>query len=345
MPTRKDVARLAGVSEATVSYTLSGKRTISRATQERVRQAMAELGYQPHALATALAGGSSPIIAVLFPVTERGISNADMEYVLGAAAAARSVGHHVLLWPTTSHDIDDVVAYHQSGLIGGVVLMEVLLDDTRVSTLADAGVPVALIGRTRHDSDDIPFVDRDFAAAADVAVAHLAALGHSRIWFISGPKRLIDRGFGAPVRAEEGFRRACRAHGVVGVVRHAEAVPSEGARLARSIQNAAKPPSAVVSLNVEATLGLFQAAPHAGLKIPTDISIVSIGTPEPWAESAQPQLTAISAPAAEMGATAVHQLINHIAGKAETDPQHLFTGDFVVRNSTSAPAKKQPAGW
>lgn len=337
LPTRKDVARLAGVSEATVSYTLSGKRTISRATQERVRQAMAELGYQPHALATALAGGSSPIIAVLFPVIERGISNADMEYVLGAAAAARSVGHHVLLWPTTSHDIDDVVAFHQSGLIGGVVLMEVLLDDTRVSTLTEAGVPVALIGRTRHDSDDIPFVDRDFAAAADIAVAHLAELGHSRIWFVSGPKRLIDRGFGAPVRAEEGFRRSCRAHGVQGVVKHAEAVPSEGARLARSLQKAAQPPTAVVSLNVEATLGLFQAAPHAGLRIPDDVSVVSIGTPEPWAESTEPQLTAISAPAAEMGATAVHQLISRIAGEPDGGTAHLFTGTFAVRASTSSP--------
>lgn len=337
MPTRRDVARLAGVSEATVSYTLSGKRTISTATQERVRQAMAELGYQPHTLARALAGGSSPIIAVLFPVAERAISNADMEYVLGAAAAARAVGHHVLLWPTSSHDIADVVSVYQSGLIGGVMLMEVLLDDSRVISLAEAGVPLALIGRTRHDSDDIPYVDRDFAAAADVAVAHLAALGHSRIWFLSGPKRLIEKGFGAPVRAEDAFRRACATRGVAGVVKHAETEPSEGTRLARSVRNAARPPSAIVSLNVEATLGLLQAAPHAGLHIPGDVSVVSMGTPEPWAESAQPQLTAISAPAAEMGAAVLHQLISRISGEIRPDVQHLFAGNFVIRKSTSAP--------
>jgi DNA-binding LacI/PurR family transcriptional regulator len=74
MPTRKDVAQRAGVSEATVSYALSGKRTISQATRERVFEAMRELDYRPNLMAQALAGGSSSIIALLFPSQERGIS-------------------------------------------------------------------------------------------------------------------------------------------------------------------------------------------------------------------------------------------------------------------------------
>ena len=334
MATRKDVARRAGVSEATVSYTLSGKRTISAATQERVRQAMAELGYQPHTLAQALAGGSSQVIAVLFPVAERGISNADMEYVLGAAAAAREAGRHVLLWPTTGDDVTDVVAVHRSGLVGGVVLMEVLLDDRRVVDLTEAGVPCALIGRT-GEADGIPFVDRDFDASTELAVAHLAELGHRDVWFLSGPKRLVQRGFGAPVRAERGFREACSRHGVRGSVRYAEALPEAGSRVAAAVLKAARRPSALVSLNVEATLGLLQSAPHAGLAIPDELSVVSIGVPEPWAAASEPPLTSISTPAAEMGATALHQLIDLIGGGAETDRQSLFSGELVARGSTA----------
>lgn len=336
MPTRKDVARLAGVSEATVSYTLSGKRTISAATQERVREAMVELGYQPHTMAQALAGGSSPVIAVLFPVAERGISNADMEYVLGAAAAARAAGRHVLLWPTTGDDVADVVAVHRSGLVGGVVLMEVLLDDQRVTALAEAGVPCALIGRTSEDGG-IPFVDRDFDASVELAVAHLAEQGHRDVWFLSGPKRLVQKGFGAPVRAEAAFRESCRRHDVRGAVKYAEALPEEGGRIARAVTKAARRPSAVVSLNVEATLGLLQSAPHAGLVIPDHLSVVSIGTPEPWAAASEPPLTSISTPAAEMGAAALHHLVDRMGGRVADDQHALFTGELVARRST-APA-------
>lgn len=337
MATRRDVALRAGVSEATVSYTLSGKRTISAATQQRVRQAMSDLGYQPHTMAQALAGGSSPVIAVLFPVAERGISNADMEYVLGAAAAAREAGRHVLLWPTTGDDVADVIAVHRSGLVGGVVLMEVLLDDRRVTELSGAGVPCALIGRTGVE-DGIPFVDRDFAASLELAIAHLAGLGHRDVWFLSGPKRLVQRGFGAPTRAEHAFRTSCRAHGLRGSVRYAEALPEEGSRVAAAVLKAARRPSALVSLNVEATLGLLQSAPHAGLSIPDDLSVVSIGVPEAWAAASEPPLTSISTPAADMGAAALHQLVDLIGERGEDGRQTLFAGELVTRGSTAPPS-------
>jgi transcriptional regulator with XRE-family HTH domain len=152
MPTRKDVAERAGVSEATVSYALSGKRTISQATRERVFEAMRELDYRPNLMAQALAGGSSSIIALLFPSQERGISNADLEYVLGAASAARELGYHLLLWPTEDRDVSDVASLYQAGLIGGVLLMEVRMKDERLRTLGKAGVPVGLIGGPRLPS-------------------------------------------------------------------------------------------------------------------------------------------------------------------------------------------------
>ncbi|WP_392544310.1 LacI family DNA-binding transcriptional regulator [Oryzobacter telluris] len=342
MATRRDVALRAGVSEATVSYTLSGKRTISPATQARVRQAMDELGYQPHTLATALAGGSSPVVAVLFPVSERAISNADMEYVLGAASAARAAGLHVLLWPTTDDEVADVVNVHRSGLIGGVVLMEVLLDDPRVVALTEAGVPCALIGRTAEE-DEIPFVDRDFDAVAEVAVAHLAELGHEEVWFLSGPKQVSDRRFGALVRAETAFRASCRRHGIRGSVRNAAPMPGEGARVAAAIGKAARRPTALVGLNVEATLGLLQAAPHAGISVPRDLSVVSIGTPEPWAAAAEPPLTSVSAPASGMGAAALHQLVDRMNGSASVDQHALFAGEFILRESTAPPPLVTPA--
>lgn len=338
-PTRKDVARRAGVSEATVSYTLSGKRTISAATQAKVRRAMADLGYRPHALAQALAGGGSPIIALLFPVAERGISNADLEYVLGAASAARELGFHLLLWPAEDRDVEDVTGLHQSGLVGGVMLMEVRLSDERVAVLRAAGVPLALIGRTADEDGWAPaYADRDFAGAAGLAVDYLVDLGHQHLGFLSGPERLITAGYGAPSRAEEGFRDACGRRGVRGVIVSCETTIAAGRALAVALARDPARPTALVCLNEEATVGLTQALPQTGLVIPDDLSLVSLGTPESWADSVSPALTTIAAPAREMGGSAVRQLIAEITGQDEPGAeQQLWLGTLTPRDSSAPP--------
>lgn len=340
MPTRKDVARRAGVSEATVSYTLSGKRTISAATQARVRRAMADLGYKPHMLAKALAGGGSPIIALLFPVEERGISNADLEYVLGAASAARELGFHLLLWPGEDRDVDDVTGLHQSGLVGGVILMEVRLDDERVTLLHDAHVPLVLIGRTATDQGDVPFADRDFAGAAALAVDHLAGLGHRRLGFLSGPARLISAGYGAPSRAEQGFLAACERHDFTGRIVPCETTIEAGRDLGIALASDPDRPTALVCLNVEATFGLTQAQSQGGLTVPDDLSLVSLGTPESWADSVVPALTTVAAPAREMGRSAVRQLIARITDSGEeADEQQLWLGTLTPRGSSAPPRR------
>ena len=166
MATRADVARLAGVSPATVSYAISGKAPISEETRDRVYAAMRELQYTPNVMAQALAGRRSRIIAMLLPSQERALSNADMEYMLGAASAARELGYHLLLWPTVDRDVEEVVALGQAGLLDGVILMEVRMQDERVALLRDAKVPFSLIGRTADEHEEPLFSDRDFEGAA-----------------------------------------------------------------------------------------------------------------------------------------------------------------------------------
>lgn len=334
MATRRDVARLAGVSEATVSYTLSGKKPISAATQQRVRTAMRQLGYRPHLLAAALAGGASPIIALLFPTQERGISNSDLEYVLGAASAARAVGHHLLLWPTADRDIDEVASLHASGLVAGVILMEVRLEDERIEPLREAGVPIALIGRTAQPDPHIPFADRDFAGAAELAVAHLAGLGHRRVCLLSAPERLNELGFGATIRTEAGFAAACEAHDVAGSVLHAKADFGVGRDVLTELGAMPEPPTAVVCLSMEAALGVLQAAPGIGLPIPDALSVVSLGSADVRAEVSEPSLTTVAAPAAEMGASAARQLIGLIGGEPAPDGPRLWAGELVARGSS-----------
>jgi len=340
MATRADVARLAGVSEAAVSYSISGKKPISRETRERVFEAMRTLDYRPNAMARGLAGGKSMIIALLFPTRERGISNADLEYVLGAANAARALGYHLILWPTEDRDVEEVRTLHRTGLIDGVLLMEVRLSDERVALLREAGVPLGLIGRTRDD-DDVVYADRDFDAATELSVAHLASLGHTRLVFLSGDERIVSNEFAATVRAEDAFLRAIASRGLSGSIIYCESDVTAGRAVARQIFDTLPEVSGIVAMNVEATVGVLAEAGDQGRDIPGSLSVVSIATPTSFVAASSPLLTTVSPPAADIGRVAARRLIGQLGNLRLPPEPALWAGELVVRDSTG-PAPLAP---
>src|SRR5687767_13886197 len=106
MSTMHDVARRAQVSVSTVSYVLTGTRPISQPTRDRVLAAMAELDYQPNAMARGLASRRSRILGLLLPMDERGLGATETAFVTGAAAAASRAGYHLVLSPVGADDLD-----------------------------------------------------------------------------------------------------------------------------------------------------------------------------------------------------------------------------------------------
>ena len=333
MATRADVARLAGVSPATVSYAISGKAPISDETRDRVFAAMQTLKYTPHVMAQALAGRRSRILAMLLPSQERALSNSDMEYMLGAASAARELGYHLLLWPTVDRDVEEVVALGQAGLLDGVILMEVRLNDERVALLREANVPFSLIGRTADEVSEPLFSDRDFAGAILAAVEHLASLGHRRIAFINAPKRLIRRDIGALVRADAGFKAAAKQFGVKGVIIYCDVTIQAGRELATQLLVQHPDVTALIEMNSEAIIGFMQQAPHAGIEIPERLSVLSVNIPDGLADATVPALTAIAPPAGAMGRKAAQLLIASLSGETPSTESRLFAGELVARGS------------
>ncbi|MEV6415424.1 LacI family DNA-binding transcriptional regulator [Kribbella sp. NPDC051718] len=175
MATVRDVAERAGVSIATVSFVLNNTKPVTPATRDRVESAMAELGYHRNVLARALAARSTRIIALAHPRLDTGFGS---EFITSAsrAARARARGYHLVLWPV-DNDGDEIGELVGQGLVDGVVLMEVLLEDARVDALSAAGTPFALIGRTADPAGFI-HVDIDFEQSIAVALDHLQGLGH-----------------------------------------------------------------------------------------------------------------------------------------------------------------------
>ncbi len=344
MAKRSEVAKAAGVSESTVSYALTGSRPISEETKRRVFKAMEDLDYKPNAMAQALRSGKSKMIAMLFGDQERGLSDGDLDYVMAAAAAAKSLGYHLILWPIRFRAIEDVVLQAESGLLAGVVLMEVSFDDLRVKRLKEAGIPYALIGRTANPEDDV-YADRDFESALQIAVAELVRLGHSKLVFLSTSTQEAETQLGATVRSENAAVAAAKQLGAEMAILHAETSIDSGIEAAEEFMRDHSEATGVVTVNATGVIGFSRAVQRAGLSIPADLSIICISTSDVGAVASDPALTTVTPPAADIGAAAIGALVRqleNVKDSVENPAQKLFVGELTSRGTTGpAPGERR----
>jgi DNA-binding LacI/PurR family transcriptional regulator len=334
MTTIADIAKRAGVSVSTVSYVLSGKRSISPETQARVRAAIDELNYHPHAPGRALASRRTRQIAVLYPTVTNGLSEFQLEFFTAAADAAAGSGYAFQLStaPVTERALLDLV---RSGAIDGLILMEVRLHDWRVDVLRQHGFPFTLIGHCA-ENDGIDFVDLDFAAAAETAVEHLAQLGHRQIALILGSKEQQVTEYGPAVRSLAGFEQAVARGGITGTVMHDGPTFEAGHELALAL--AARPEvTAAIVVSPGGLAGIVAGTYDRGRRIPHDLSLVTM-VPQKFARLFTPALTTIDFPAAQMGRLGAEMLIRRLEGGADHAAQVLLRGELIAGRSVTRPA-------
>ena len=334
MATRAEVAKLAGVSASTVSYALNGDRSIKEETRKRVLKAVAQLNYRPNFAAGALAGGKSKTLALLSPSGEFGIALIALEYINGASAAARDRGYHLVIWPSQESELAEIQTFAESGMISGVILMEIQFKDVRVDYLKKAKVPFAMIGRTEKPGKD-SYVDRDFIGATELGIDYLDSLGHKKIAFLT-----TDRAVGVDTRFSSALVEAAKKKRMI--AKKIQVVNKASSGRDAFIEFHKKYPdfTAVVSLNDIATLGFISGANEYGVKIPKDLSIVALDTPQNHIEMSWPPLTTVNLPAFEMGAKASNILIDQIEQKENKQNQALLAGELVLRGTTAKARKK-----
>jgi DNA-binding LacI/PurR family transcriptional regulator len=336
-----DVARLAGVSISTVSYALNGTRPVSAATRARIEAAMAELKYTPNVLARGLRGRRSRIIALVFPSKGRGIDISSLGYILGASDHAQSMDYHLLLWTTETDSLASLRTLVGQGLLDGVLLMEVRMDDPRITVLTDAGIPFAMIGRTGR-AIDADWVDTDFHQCVHDALHHLAALGHRHVVLANQAAPIVEAGLGGPVRTQEAAQRTAAELGLELMTVACESTAAAGTALINGLLDDNPDLSGVLALNEQAAPGVMAGALARGLRIPDDLSVVAVAMSEQAALMSVPAMTTVSADEHEMGRRGVELLISRLEGDPGPWTQKLFEGTLRVRG-TSGPAPS-PAG-
>jgi DNA-binding LacI/PurR family transcriptional regulator len=210
--TSKDVARVAGVSQSTVSYVMSGKRPISEQTRRRVLAAIESLTYQPNAGARALASQRTSVIGLVIPFHPGADAPSQLPFIHTIASCARARDHDVLL-VTSDEGSDGLRRLAGRSLCDAVVLMDIEARDERVPVAASLPVPVILIG-VPDDPAGLRCVDLDFAAAARIAVGELAATGHDRVVVLGYPAEITERGLNYVGRFLDAVEEAAVAHGL-----------------------------------------------------------------------------------------------------------------------------------
>ncbi|BDU11070.1 LacI family transcriptional regulator [Aurantimicrobium sp. INA4] len=331
--TRADVARMAGVSESTVSYALTGVRPISEETRERIEDAMKTLGYVPNAMAQALASKKSGLLALLFPVGERGFGETDFEYVEAATAAAAEDGYQLLLWPNAVEDTASLQKIVAQGLVEGVLLMEVRSQDPRVKVLQESGTPFCLIGRT-DDAENLTYVDADFSQWGPMAINHLVDLGHTNIGVISMRGELVEAGYGPVVRTEAPLIDLAQRMGVTVTMKHPKATIRAGRLAFEELLQEQPGITAIIGFNEPAIIGAIEVAGARGMNIPQDLSVLSFGLSEEAATMTVPAQTTINVDGPELGRMAVQYLIARLNGDKKSVLQKLTQPQFFDRGST-----------
>jgi DNA-binding LacI/PurR family transcriptional regulator len=301
-----DVARHAGVSPSTVSYVLSGKRSISEETRRRVQNSIRELGYRPHAGARALASSRSKVLALVMPLRAGVGVPVVMQIAISIVTTARRHDHDVLLLTQEEGD-EGVRRVADSALADAVIVMDVQLHDKRLPMLRSLDRPSVLIGFPA-EAAGLTCIDLDFQAAGELCVDHLADLGHRCVVLVGSPPEVYERETGFAQRVADGFFAAARRHGLAATLNSCEASAEAARELAVRLLREHPDLTAVVVHNepvVEPLVAAFQAA---GLRVPEDLSVVAI-CPDEVAERPATPVSSIAIPAAEVGEQAVELLM------------------------------------
>lgn len=334
MTTLLDVARLAGVTPATVSNVLRDRGRFSARTRARVLEAVAQLQYRPHLTARALAEGRPPTIALMVS----SIANPFYpEFALAAEHAARRDGRFLIICNT--HDDPDVGHAYFDQIAGtlaqGVLVMNSTLDADALHRSHGARSPVVLCMWERPDrAPALPCVAVDFFLAGRLAGAHLLELGHRSIGAIVG-----SAPHGIHAARYEGFCQTMREAGIATFednVRFTDDAIQGGHEAAQALLRANPALTAIFATNDLPALGAVYGALDMGRAVPDALSVIGI-TDIRLARESRPALTTIAVPtvaAADLAVALLRDLIH--GGDMTGDTLRVAPAPRLIQRDTTA---------
>jgi LacI family transcriptional regulator len=323
-----DVAREAGVSDATVSRVFNSKNNVRESTRERVLSAAKKLGYIANLHARVLAGGKSNIIGLLVP----GIDNAYMAAIVrGIDIELSRADYEMILYTTRRRGLDEAsyLRYIANSLSAGLLLVVPLLSPTYFATLSDLRYPYVLIDEFDETGQSFSVDASNWQGAYD-ATTYLIELGHRRIAFIKGIPMLHSS-----VARLDGYLSALQDHGITpqdALIVEGDFIQQSGYEQTKRLLSLDNVPTAILAANDIMALGTMDAIREYGFDIPKDISVVGFDD-IPQASTTHPKLTTVRQPLEEMGRVGAKLLLEQLENPESPPRRVTLATELIIRNS------------
>jgi len=323
----REVARVAGVSVATVSRALSHPDKVSDASRKKVEDAIEKVNYRPNMLARNFRSARSYSLVVLVP----DISNPFFSQVIRSVELqAQKKGYSVLLGDTQDNSTreKEYIRLVETRLADGIIQLRPASEE--FNQTRKFSFPYLHLCAT--ESTPGPCIRVDNVTAFEHMVEYLISLGHQRIGLITGLKgnpHTVDR--------MKGYRKALEKAGIAfddRLIAEGEYTIWSGVNAANTLCKLPESPTAIACMNDEMAIGAIQSLKSHGYQVPDDISVTGFDDIS-YARYCDPPLTTIAQPAGDMGAIAVDLLLRLIEGDILEQDEHVMPYDFIVRKSTS----------
>lgn len=329
--TIRDIARLSGVSNRTVSRVINRSSKVGEATRQKVQRIIDELSYRPNAQARGLAGRRSYLLGLIY-------DNPDAHFIdeaqRGVLNVCRELGYELVIHPCGEADAlcSEVVGSVRRSKLDGVIVLPPLSEDQELAgALVQEGIPYVRLASIALDTSDRVVVSNERSAVATMA-EHLVGLGHRRIGYITGPE-----GRRSTRERLEGFSDALER---LGCAMPAEMIARGAYTFESGIEGARKllaqpaPPTAIFASNDDMAAGVIQIATELGLGVPRDLSVAGFDD-STLATRIRPRLTTIRRPVRAMARLAANKLIAAIEGRHDDARTGVYLDpDLIIRDST-----------
>lgn len=337
---QKDVAARAGVSQAIVSAVFNGRTAgavrISAATEQRVREAIRELGYVPNPAARRLAGGQNRLLGVftyepLFPVEP---TTENYPFLVGIEREAAAQDYNLLLF-TQANAADGGRTIYRDGvnalqLADGAVLFGHHVRTDELRRLLREGFPFVFIGRREVSGEALSFAVAAHVESSAALVARVIAVGHRRLAYLRDPaatEPAHDREAGYRLAHER--QRLPLDERLIRRVRRDDLTP---AFLRELLQTGV---TACITEDTALAEQILVAARALGREVPGDCSLVALG--DAMTAPPPPEITTLIVPRQEIGARAVRLLIERLAQPGDAAPRQIYVPCAVAAGRTLEP--------
>lgn len=324
--TLEEVARVAGVSRATVSRVVNGVATVDRELRRVVEKAISSTGYAPNRAARSLATRRAGAIGLVLPEEGRTLHDPYFgRVVAGVLPVIRPLGVQLVLTTTEPGGHREVVDDVRQRRLDGVILIHTHGADPLPRLLTESNLPVVLAARPVRPMS-ITYVDVDQAAGAGLAVDHLVARGCRRLATITGPLE-------TPAGQDRlrGFREAVARHGLPEPAVVEGDFSREGAAAAARALAEEEFDGLFVASDLMAT-GALPVLRWRGLRVPEDVRVVGFDDSSPAVEC-DPPLTTVRQPVEDMAAEMARLLVERVERPDRPISSVVFAPTLVVRQS------------